>query len=444
MKANTVTPLEGSLRVRNAVRDARRTQFVRRSQSSRWLLDDATAEHGDSAVELVARPAKCGWAVGSHVAVHAPEGKPARYSGVQTCASVWSCAVCGSHIRRGRAEEVQQAARWWEAEQGGQFLFLTLTVRHQKDDALSSTMDVLTEAFTATINGAPWKRMMRRHGIRHWIKSQEVTFGFTNGWHAHLHVLVFVDLDGAARDLAEDAEQAWRDAEDNRTSAGKLHAGRARKAQRLTDDAAAAKRIAGRGVDRVTLREFRGWLTERWADMVVAKGGRRPSRRRGVDVRTVDDGDVVAAYIAKVQDASDKPARSWTVGQEMARADLKRGRDYSLVPLELLDVDGLTPDQLLEQRALWLEFVDATHGRRSMTWSRGLKDAAGIDEVEDEELAADEDADDAAVIVITAADWRTIRHDGEVLARILDLVEGKRFDDVLQLVPFFYPPPRPS
>ena len=85
--ANSVT----RHRSREAFRAARRDRFARRVVSRRWLLDDASEQHGaDAAVKLAARPATCGWAAGEAVGVHKAAGGPARFSGVESCASVWS------------------------------------------------------------------------------------------------------------------------------------------------------------------------------------------------------------------------------------------------------------------------------------------------------------------------------------------------------------------
>ncbi|WP_425561166.1 protein rep [Microbacterium sediminicola] len=334
---------------------------------------------------------------------------------------------------------MQKAAGWWEAQRG-QFLFLTLTVRHFREDSLERTMDAVTEAFTATINGAPWKRFTRVHGIRHFVKAQEITLGWDNGWHAHLHVLLFVDLAAAAADLAADADQAWRDAEDHPTKGGGLNRSRVKKAERLDAEAADAARAAAQGIGAERRRELHGWLSERWRSMVVAAGGREPSKRRGVDIRTVHDGKVVALYVSKLQESD----RGWGVGNEMARQDMKKGRKDSLVPLELLDLDGLSEDEIERNRDYWIEYVTSTAGRRAMTWSRGLKDAAGIEELDDEQIVAEEDeaaAEDDRVLVIEARHWARIRDDADTIARILELVEADRVDEVARYVPFEYPPP---
>jgi len=415
-------------------------RFARRAQSSAWLMADAEALVGDSeefsAVQVAERPATCGWAAGSVVGVHHSAGAGARFSGLQQCASVWSCPCCGSYIRSRRSDEVMQANEWWEGK-GGVFLFLTLTVRHRAGDSLARTMDAVTGGYTGLINGAPWKRFARRHGIRHFIKSQEVTLGWENGWHAHLHVLLFVDLAGAAADLAEDARAAWAEAA---AWAGTPGAGAKRRAARNRQaDAEEAARIAAQGIGKDRERELWAWLTERWRVMVVRAGGRPPSQRRGVVIRTARDGRVVGLYIAKLQEGD---RAGWSIGKEMTRQDMKRGRADSLVPLELLDLDGLTAEEVERNRAYWLEYVHTTKGRRAMTWSRGLKLAAGITDLDDEELlaeAAEEVEEDDLVLTITGSDFARIRHDPDLLALVLELVEAGDLDRILSIVPFQRP-----
>ncbi len=396
-KASSVTPLGRRKPAARVLRDLRRTRFARRQQSRDWLLEEARelldgVEDSAGALALVApRPAKCGWAASGVVSVHMGDGGAARYCGVQTCASIWACPTCSALIRARRAEEIQHAADWWENEQRGSFLFASFTVRHFLEDSLTDSMNALTKAYTRLIRGAPWKRFSARHGIRHMIKAVEVTLSWRNGWHAHLHVLF------------------------------------------LTDAVASKSALA----------EARGWLSDRWADMVVKEGGRRPSRERGVDLRPVQNGHIVADYISKVQEHDREPGR-FKVGAEMARIDMKKGRLDSMVPFDLLDLDGLDETEADRQRAYWLEYVETTRGRRATTWSRGLKDACGLDEVEDEEIAAEEaeeTAQDDCVLMILSRDWRRVMNAPDLVARILDLVELGRADDVGDFVPILVPAP---
>lgn len=402
---STVTPLRLKHLDKQAVsagteqffRELRRVRFERRQQSRRWLLDQAAELVSDPKdVPLVAPTvAKCGWAASSHVGVHAGT-QSAKFSGLQSCSSVWSCPCCASLIRHRRAQEVERAAEWWKDE-GGSFLFSTFTLRHKLGDSLEMSLSALTDAFTRLIRGAPWKRFAARHGIAHTIKAVEVTLSWRNGWHAHLHVLFFT----------------------------------------------------GGQLSNTGLAAARDWLSDRWAGMVVKAGGRRPSKARGVDVRPVQDHHAVGLYITKLQEADTgfKNGRaSSRISAEMTRIDTKKGRLDSLVPFDLLDVDGLTEDETERQRQHWLEYVETTRGRRAMTWSRGLKDACGLDDVGDDEIVSEDEAEtvvtDEVVAVIARRHWRGIQSRPDVLARILELVELDRVDEIAELVPISGPPPK--
>ena len=75
-------------------------------------------------------------------------------------------------------------------------------------------------------------------------------------------------------------------------------------------------------------------------------------------------------YIAKTQDGG-------AVGNEMARADLKQGRDGHRTPFEILDDFRWTGD--LEDLALWHEYERATKGQQAITWSKGLRQMLAVE-----------------------------------------------------------------
>ena len=406
--ANTVTPL-GSRKhkkplkkqTKKQLRELRNLRFARRQRSRDFLLADARSflqglEADPSELARVApRPAKCGLAAAAMVSVHMGAGGSfARYCGLQSCASIWSCPTCSAIIRARRAEEIQHAADWWEHEKHGSFLFASFTLRHFREDWLGDSLDVLLEAFRRLTRGAPWKRFTERYGIRHQIKAVEVTLSWRNGWHPHLHVLWFTDAP----------------------------------------------------LSRAAMKAARDWLSSRWQTMVVKLGGRMPSKSRGVDVRAVQDGHIIGGYIGKLQEHDEAEPGKFRVGLEMARIDSKKGRFESMVPFNLLeDTSGLTEQQAAQISDWWCEFVDATRGRRATTWSRGLKDECGLNDQSDEEILEAEEASadyDDCVLMIHAKDWRKIVHRPNLVTRVLDLVELGRADDVGDFVPILLPQKR--
>ena len=387
--------------------EARRLRFERRAVSSRWLVADAV---GRSKVEFVEgldayvdtatgevmasgwvrppRPARCGWRLGGDVMVHADETTgTAHLSGTERCGSIWACPPCAAVIRAERAGEIETAVQAHQAA-GGSVLFVTLTLRHRKTDSLAMLVDGLLGSFRKVLQGAAWKSAKARYGITGYIRSTEVTYSKANGWHPHVHALV----------LCKDA---------------------------LTEAQA---------------ETFGDEIHGRWARYAQAATGRMPSRERGVDVQMVDsDGRVLAGYLGKVQDEGHRvPPQGWGVGAELARSDVKTARSGGLVPFELLDETSDLPEGM--RRRLWIEFYTATRGRRAMSWSRGLKDALGVNERTDEEIVEDVQAMGETVAVIPAEVYDRLRRDEPgTLALVLDFAGRGRADVLPSLVPGILP-----
>ena len=112
-------------------------------------------------------------------------------SGVVTCGSVWMCADCAARISRGRQKEMARLVKVHGAK-GGVVAMLTLTLPHTSYDDLKVLRRDVAALWTKVIAGNPWKRAMERAHVLGGFRALEVTHG-GNGWHPHLHVLVFFD-----------------------------------------------------------------------------------------------------------------------------------------------------------------------------------------------------------------------------------------------------------
>lgn len=298
----------------------------------------------------------------------------AGFTGLQTCGSVWACPVCSAAIRQGRSVEVEGAASAHLAA-GGRLLFVTFTVPHDRPDGLA---DLLTK-----VNGA-WKRVQQGRGFRARrerlgiasVRALEITYG-RNGWHPHLHLLLFVDQGD--------------------------------------DDA---------------LADLGGYLEAAWADAVEAVGLRRPNEH-GTRVQPVALGGekTLARYLSKVQDGY---GESWSVGAELARGDLKRGRRTGvLTPFDL--ADQAAGGSRLAHR-LWREYEEATHGRRCLTWSTGLRDRYALAEVDDAALV---EATGSAEAVLSPLDWHlVVRMEAE--SDVLDACEVTGAEGVYALLRYLW------
>jgi hypothetical protein len=97
--------------------------------------------------------------------------------------------VCAARITQGRAEEVTAAVEHWRIER---VAMLTLTVRHHAGERLRTLRAGLMKAWKFCQQGKAWIELRERASLQHWIRVVEVTHG-QNGWHAHIHALLFCD-----------------------------------------------------------------------------------------------------------------------------------------------------------------------------------------------------------------------------------------------------------
>lgn len=140
--------------------------------------------------------------------IRTPHGN-AYYRGTLRCGLIWLCPVCAPFESTRRAFALGQFASVW-AERGNGLALLTLTFRHDKHDSLRQTLAALKQAyrsFTAGRGGANWRGLL---GVKHSAASTEITYG-ANGWHPHLHVLLFRDTRMKIGTVAEAiAREHWQ------------------------------------------------------------------------------------------------------------------------------------------------------------------------------------------------------------------------------------------
>jgi hypothetical protein len=112
------------------------------------------------------------------------------YRGLQVCGSVWCCPVCAAKITERKRRELVGALQAHRATGGGVML-LTLTVPHSREDEPFELVGALLDAFRKFGQGKrAWSALVP--GYVGSVRALEVTHG-ANGWHPHLHVLVFTD-----------------------------------------------------------------------------------------------------------------------------------------------------------------------------------------------------------------------------------------------------------
>ena len=339
---------------------------------SAWLPPDAdvrlsrrNSRYGQRGIlwreSRIERVRRCGRVpAGSEAIAVAMANGVGHYRGLQTCGSIWACPVCSAKIRNTRAGEISAATAGWDL--GGNAAYMvTLTMPHDAGMKLAALLPVIADGFRSVISGRAWIKLRAATGIVGTIRAVEVTHG-VNGWHPHLHVLVFIS--------------------------GQL-------------DAAGLVALG---------QHVRG----KWARFITRAGYRQPDASHGVTIVRCYSAAEAGAYIAKTQDGKG-------VGNELARADLKRGAELHRTPLEILASFAATGD--IEDLALWHEYERATHGRQCITWSKGLRAIlSAAPERTDEEIAAEEVGGEV-VVMIPVGLWRDVTGVPGLPAAILDAAE---------------------
>jgi hypothetical protein len=370
--------------------ERRLTRYQRRQKSSRWLIQAAREAagyepHPGGVVDLETgeirslravdsdwvrppRAARCRWRLGDGVGVHHSEGT-AHWSGIERCASIWACPVCAAVVRAERAAEIQRAVELHQGR-GGSLVFVTLTMRHSVDDPLKVTLNAAIKGWQDLLRGKAWKTHQERYGVTGYVRAVEITHGRENGWHPHIHALFFVD-----QPLTEEETGQWE------TS-----------------------------------------MFDRWSRYVVKHGGGMPTALRGIDVRAADkDGTVVAQYLSKIQEAPPEPKRQ-AIGNELARGDMKTGRGrHGRMPFELLDTSSK------RDAALWVEYVEATSGRRAITWSNKLRESLDLGEERTDEEVVEDAEQDTLRVMIPGPVYDMARNRPKVLTEWLGLAEAKSY-----------------
>jgi hypothetical protein len=272
------------------------------------------------------------------------DGSRARLGKVKTCGSVWACPVCASKVAEQRRRELTHAMVQ-HVQAGGHAYLLTFTFPHYIGQGLGELMEPFAKARQSFQNCRAWKAVMERANKVGVVNSLEVTYGSGNGWHPHLHMLVFCD---AAAFAEGDADEQ-----------GRLQS-------------AAIEHLRG---EWVRLLEKRG---------LVSGSNRQWATQYGLDVR---GGKGAAEYIAKW--GHDE---AWGMSSELTSSHAKTGKRDTWGAR-----DHYTPFQLLAMAqagdghaiCAFREFVGVFDGRRMLTWSRGLKAKFGIEEMDDEAAATE-------------------------------------------------------
>ncbi len=319
--------------------------------TKRLMADRSRALIAESCGDMpeASKIAACGNRIRYGVSDVAVEHHPKGYAfatGLQTCGSVWSCPICSYKIRIKRAAEIALAIARHRAN-GGSVLLLTLTTQHSFDESLDDVWSSVQDTWAYITSHGSYRKLRDRLGIG-FVRTIEVMHG-RNGWHPHLHVLLFVDSPVDPFDTPEDYNDIARTFHD----------------------------LWVRRMDTKHCRDVRSSV--------------------GVDLRPVkDDGaDGVGMYCTKA-------------GFEVALADGKQGRTRtSRHPFAIAHDAAETGD--VADIKLYREWIRGSHDRRMWSWSQGLRQKLRLGvERSDEELAAEAEESSEQICSISPLLWKAI------------------------------------
>lgn len=225
-----------------------------------------------------------------------------------------------------RKIEIAEIFIHWAKQEKKWAHMLTFTFPHSIQDALKTHADALVAAYRDFTSHNAWGLFAAKIGYVGCIKSFEILWGQTNGWHGHFHILWF----------------------------------------------------HSRGVD---LKLQQVWLVNRWIKCLETAGLSFTEQQKSymhdhaIDISRAHDGN----YLAKLG------GKGWGIENELTKATNKRSKKELISPFQLLD---LAEDDK-KSADLFREYALATKGKARIFISKNLRDAVGIREKSDEELCAD-------------------------------------------------------
>lgn len=252
-------------------------------------------------------------------------------------------------------------------EQGCKASMVTLTMRHHEGQSLKGCWDALSSAWGAVTSGKQWVGDSAAFGLRGWVKAVEVTRG-RNGWHVHVHALMIWDQPVTLQVAQHVADRMWA----------------------------------------------------RWNRALMRRGFDSLRDSGGLDVRMatlIPGGFGLHEYFVKM-------AHEVTSGQaKLAKGGGRTPFQILADTLAGLDGTGDVTD--------WREWERASHGRRQIAWSKGLREWAHLAaEQTDDEVAA-EDIGGDELLFIDGDSWRELRGDPDRVCTLLEAAEDGGYPGAL-------------
>jgi hypothetical protein len=166
----------------------------------------------------------------------------------------------------------------------------------------------------------------------------------------------------------------------------------------------------------IILQMFKSVMTELWLK-ALSKFGLDGLEDISLDLQ---DGSKAEEYIAK--------HGTWTLEQELSKSHIKKGKQGSFTPFDLLREFIVTGEVLYIN--LFKEYAEAMKGKRQIQWSPNLKKRFIIEDKTDEVIAS-EKVEQADLLGLIPYDvWKVILK-REIRSNFLDWVEKDGFQSAL-------------
>jgi hypothetical protein len=312
-------------------------QLARRERHSLRRTSADLLKNIDGLRKTQERLYKCGWVpIADGIQVLKSTVARANYgAGICHCGLGLLCPVCAQGISEYKRNEIRTGLERWFI-QGKSAFMATFTIQHQAQNengefySLADTLSKIQTAIRWFKSGKGWQSLKAKYKIIGDIKAVEITVSLGNGWHPHLHILFFCEMENIPDETAQDIKNDFY---------------------------------------------------KRWFDL-LDKQGEFANYEHGVDVRAGTLG--VGDYLAKMGLEG--------VDYELAKANTKLGRDnghYS--PFELLKLAQAGDNWAAER---FKDFAKSVHGLTAIKWSGGkpgftLRERLGLaaDEKQEAEIA---------------------------------------------------------
>jgi hypothetical protein len=323
-------------------------ELLRDNRQRRWKLQGAAADllPGEGVSRCLRRYIPTAQDIQIYEHTRENNIKTHFYGNLQTCSSVWTCAICAAKITERRRKELEKAIG--EAKKQGLFVYMaTFTFSHTLKMELKDILTRFKRARRAVKSGRFALNFKKKYHIIGCIEVLEVTYGEnSNGWHPHTHELIFTDKE-------------------------------------------------------LNLPEYEAEIRTQWEHEALREG--LTMNYHGFKIEAT--WGAIQDYISKFGHLPQK--QPWGTENEMTKGHLKKGRgsDQHLTPFGILEEITEGNENL---KKTFIEYAKAFKGRHQLQWTPGLKKRLGVEDKTDEEIAAEREENAVPIISMDKSAWRYV------------------------------------